>query len=114
MPIKDKEQRNAYNREWYRRVGHQKAIDRAAKRKRVLVEKLRHYKSRQVCKICHEDHPACLDFHHRDPQTKEQVISNIIFIKGWKWERILEEIKKCDVLCSNCHRKLHYNQTLLV
>ena len=23
-------------------------------------------------------------------------------------EQLIDEIAKCDVLCSNCHRKLHY------
>lgn len=27
-------------------------------------------------------------------------------------ERIEKEIKKCIVVCSNCHRKIHYKNTL--
>lgn len=59
------------------------------------------------CIKCGEDHPGCIDFHHRDPSTKIDEIS-----KMWRNLRsnevILAEIAKCDVLCSNCHRKLHY------
>jgi hypothetical protein len=58
------------------------------------------------CKDCGESHPACLDFHHRNPKEK---LGNISFIvtSAWSEQRILKEIAKCDILCVNCHRKLH-------
>lgn len=59
------------------------------------------------CK-CGEDRWWVLDFHHRDPLTKEYNISSLIR-KGSK-KNILKEIEKCDVLCSNCHRDLHYQE----
>ncbi len=59
------------------------------------------------CRICKENHPACLDFHHRDPKSKTRKISDMVLF-GWGKERILKELRKCDVLCSNCHRKLHW------
>jgi len=61
------------------------------------------------CEFCPEDHPACLEFHHRDPAEKEDTIAEAIQSK-WGDSRIIAEIKKCIVLCSNCHRKLHYDQ----
>lgn len=29
---------------------------------------------------------------------------------GWGLERLKVEMEKCEVLCSNCHRKLHYEE----
>lgn len=48
---------------------------------------------------------AALEFHHKDP-TKKGISAN----KMWtmKWETIAKEIKKCSLLCSNCHREAHW------
>lgn len=70
--------------------------------------RLQSYKVERGCP-CGERHPACLDFHHRDPKSKEFYIT-IAAKRGWAWSRIAAEVEKCDVLCSNCHRKLHWNE----
>jgi hypothetical protein len=64
------------------------------------------YKSKLSCKECGENHPACLDFHHRDPSSKEFAVS--VGYEKYGKKRLLNEIEKCDVLCANCHRKFHY------
>ena len=63
-------------------------------------------KSTLKCIKCGESHPACLDFHHRDPAQKRRAVSQLWQL-GSKLN-ILVEIAKCDVLCANCHRKFHY------
>ena len=49
-----------------------------------------------------------MDFHHINPEDKEysvsDLISNKMFTKAYK------EIKKCIVLCANCHRIHHWNE----
>lgn len=46
-----------------------------------------------------------LSFHHRDRTTKEFGISlNNLWSK--KWEVLLEEFAKCDLLCMNCHAEV--------
>lgn len=69
------------------------------------VEKINKYKSNKGCKRCGEKRHWLLDFHHSDPSQKEFCISDAI---RNKYETILPEIEKCDVLCSNCHRDWHY------
>lgn len=44
-----------------------------------------------------------LEFHHLDPLTKEVKDE----FRGWTWARILKEIEKCILVCSNCHREIH-------
>ena len=46
-----------------------------------------------------------MDFHHKDPSTKVFEIGS----KGYKYslEKLKEEVAKCDVVCANCHRKIH-------
>jgi len=48
----------------------------------------------------------CLQFHHIDPLAKEAEIGRMI-AAARREKEITEEIKKCIVLCSNCHRALH-------
>lgn len=61
------------------------------------------------CIKCGENHIGCLDFHHRDPSQKELEVTKMAHKKYGK-DRILQEISKCDILCANCHRKLHWEQ----
>jgi hypothetical protein len=49
-------------------------------------------------------------FHHRDREEKSFTISNAV-LRGTSIKTILIEIKKCDVLCENCHAKLHWRET---
>ena len=65
-------------------------------------------KTNSKCIRCGEDHPACLVFHHRDPSQKKDYIPRLI--KSSSIKTIQEEIAKCDILCFNCHQKLHFNQ----
>jgi hypothetical protein len=52
---------------------------------------------------------AALDFHHRKPVDKKRTISHLLPInQPWAWEALLKEVKKCDLICSNCHRELTY------
>lgn len=69
---------------------------------------MRAYKSTLACVKCGEDHPATIDFHHRDPTTKTAEVS-WLYSQAAGVKTLLAEIKKCDPLCSNCHRKLHYD-----
>lgn len=46
---------------------------------------------------------SALDFHHRDPNKKEFGISD----DSIKLKDAIEEVKKCVLICSNCHRELH-------
>ena len=59
------------------------------------------------CEECGNNNIFHLTFHHRDSNEKENTISQI-----WKnrWSLIEPEIKKCILLCDNCHRELHYNE----
>lgn len=98
--------RKIYDKERYDRIGSKTWLiirrNVRKERKNWFVE----YKSKLKCSMCPENHPSTLDFHHKDPKSKLDCISNLV-AKGIKEETILEEILKCDVLCANCHRKLH-------
>lgn len=64
-------------------------------------------KSQSGCVKCNEDDPRCLDFHHVNPADKEFSIAGAVGRSTFNRDKILAEISKCEVLCANCHRKLH-------
>ena len=56
------------------------------------------------CRICgYDECPAAMDFHHLDPYAKDFAIS----AGSTSWQRIEPELKKCVLLCANCHREVH-------
>ena len=62
------------------------------------------YKRMLGCKICRENDPCCLDLHHTDPSQKDGHPSAFVSQSRTK---LKAEIRKCVVLCANCHRKVH-------
>jgi len=84
------------------RINQQTRNNKKEKKKR-----LDELKAERGCYMCDEKDHRCLDFHHRDPEQKTAHISDLIN-RTISWEAIMAEVLKCDVMCSNCHRKLHY------
>jgi hypothetical protein len=99
-----------YNRQHYVK-NKQYYIDKTKRHRQRLFNWFAEYKSTLKCAKCSENHPACLDFHHENPNTKELTVSEMV-AKELSKKRIIEEINKCTVLCSNCHRKLHYEERI--
>lgn len=56
------------------------------------------------CKNCGHKDSDVLTFHHKNPKTKKFTLCS-----NWQksWSTLLKEIKKCELLCANCHMKLH-------
>lgn len=65
------------------------------------------YRKTLECKHCGNNDHRVLEFHHRDPALKEKAVTTMMYNSR---EKIEAEIAKCDVLCANCHRILHYEE----
>jgi 5-methylcytosine-specific restriction endonuclease McrA len=79
-----------------------KAVD---KRRKALRTKALEYKGSQ-CALCgYSKCSDALEFHHLEPNKKDFGISN----KGYtrSWTKVKEELDKCILVCSNCHREVH-------
>ncbi len=106
MPFKDREVQLAAQRAHYRRnsAAYYARLVARREQRRALISDI---KVRRGCQNCGENHPAVLDFHHRDEDFKVMNISKMVQ-KAFSLKRIMVEIDKCDVLCANCHRKYHW------
>lgn len=49
---------------------------------------------------------AALEFHHRNPAEKDFAISKLN--TAILTDAIKKELDKCDLVCSNCHKEIHY------
>ena len=62
------------------------------------------------CSKCgYDKNIAALGFHHLDPKTKEAEWGRMRLLN---WKKTVEELKKCILICSNCHIELHNPQSL--
>lgn len=64
------------------------------------------------CMDCEENYPPyVMDMDHRDPKTKVANINDLI--KQGSWKKLKQEVEKCDVVCSNCHRERTHQRALI-
>lgn len=80
-----------------------KRVNRGRANKIKIIE----YKGNK-CEHCdlhiNDSHYSVFDLHHNDPTKKDPKFSSF---KYWAWDKIVNEIDKCSLLCSNCHRIEH-------
>ena len=60
------------------------------------------------CQCCGYDKcNSALELHHINPEEKELAFGSLVSSpKGWK-DYVVPELRKCILVCSNCHREIH-------
>lgn len=76
-------------------------LERTKKLKQEMVD----YKG-GCCQICgYSKYIGALDFHHINPNEKDFTIAHI---RQYKFDEVIKnELDKCMLVCSNCHREIH-------
>ena len=54
-----------------------------------------------------DDVPSFFDFHHLKTSTKIREVKQILC---GSLEALMKEVKKCVMLCPNCHRRVHLKE----
>ena len=62
------------------------------------------------CEMCGETRPATLCYHHLDPTSKKMNLDGRTF-SNLSYDKVLQELDKCELLCQNCHHNLHYGDS---
>ena len=114
MPYKDASVRKLKNAEYSRKYYQSnkekiKVLTKA--NKKVGRVKWSTFKNTLKCTQCGFKHPAALDFHHTNPAEKENLVSKLV--SDGRYRAAMKEVKKCIVLCANCHRVHHYEENKL-
>lgn len=56
------------------------------------------------CQDCGKTYPYyAMDLDHRNPKEKVKEVASMVS-SNLSMDAILKEIKKCDIVCANCHR----------
>jgi hypothetical protein len=60
------------------------------------------------CELCgYGENYSALEFHHRDAGQKK-FNQDLRALSNRSWESIVIEASKCQLVCSNCHREIHF------
>lgn len=77
--------------------------DRALSRKRELINLMG-----GKCSLCgYDKNYAALEFHHKDPKSKSFQLDSR-HLSNTSMNDIIKETEKCILVCSNCHKEIHY------
>jgi 5-methylcytosine-specific restriction endonuclease McrA len=81
-------------------------------RGRVRKEKLIHLKGGCCAGCGYDRNTSALEFHHENPKKKNFNL-DLRSISNRSWIAVNKEAEECILLCSNCHKELHYPESNL-
>ena len=98
-----------YKEIWRSPKQHAKEMQRKRDGKKIkydlISEHINNIKLKKGCLHCgYNKYAIALDFHHLDKLLKEKNISSYWRTSWAQFKQIENEIKKCEILCANCHR----------
>lgn len=97
----------------YYHINHDRQLKLAILRRNKTKDQMRKFLiiiKDEPCADCKQKYPSyVMDFDHRHGKKKEHNIARMI-IGGWSKTKIEKEIKKCDIVCANCHRIRTYSK----
>ncbi|NDF98627.1 MAG: hypothetical protein EB101_06825 [Chitinophagia bacterium] len=109
MPYKDPKDPRKLEAQRKHYENHSQKVKLAvSKRRKEIRAKWREFKATLQCTKCGQRHPATLDFHHVKKDRSNKSVNTLA--KNAQYQRVMEEIKKCVVLCANCHRIHHWEE----
>lgn len=91
----------------------QQYIDRIEARRQSNLNLIRSDKATKGCADCGIKDWRVLDHDHLPEHRKDLDVYKGA-VNGWSAQRLLDEIAKCDVVCSNCHRIRTHERKLKV
>lgn len=80
------------------------ASESSVKKQRARKEELVKLLGGKYMKCGYNKYVGALQFHHINPKEKSFGISSKY--QSWKVERLINEVKKCILICANCHAEL--------
>ena len=80
-------------------------VEAVQRRRDKIKEMSVQYKGNKCCMCGYDKYIGALEFHHLDSSQKDFGIS----AKGYtrSFEKVKEELDKCILVCSNCHKEIH-------
>ena len=85
-----------------RRKTYGRDSQRWKERKRKNQDYVYDYLSDRCCEECGESDIIVLQFDHIEPENKVATVSDLA---SGSFERLIDEIDKCRILCANCHTR---------
>lgn len=73
-------------------------------RQRKMAQRVRSHLGGKCVYCNYKRFQVALELHHIDPTNKDPTFR---CFRGWTWQRVLKEIEKCVLACSNCHTAVH-------
>lgn len=98
--------RRLYYKDHYKKYAGEYKSRALIRKKRVKLElqsQLKSFLLDKSCLFCGNADPRVLEFDHIDRETKSFSIARGL-TNGLNWDKILDEIEKCQIVCANCHR----------